>query len=355
MYVPLSVVCSSGNSYGISSLIYGLLVAGVSSTLGSSNFLVTILLYRTSGMGLLVSSCGAPVYIWCIMVVSVLLLLVLPFLSGCLVMILCDVFVNSVFFDPLFGGDVIFYQHLFWFFGHPEVYVLIIPSFGIISLVLASYCSSSLFGSSCMVVCVNCIGVLGSIVWSHHMFTVGLELDSRSYFSAVTLVISLPTGCKMFNWVVTYSGSMNVVSNSVTSLSTLMLSCVFIVCFLIGGSSGVILGNVVCDIGLHDTYYVIGHFHYVLSLGSIISLLCGVFTYYNMVSNGSFSYKSNHVYAVYLVLSGVLLTFSPLHFLGFSSLPRRICDYSDSLNGWNSLASLGSIISICGLAFAIIS
>jgi cytochrome c oxidase subunit 1 len=215
------------------------------------------------------------IYLWSLVLVGYMLVIVLPILAGSLFMILCDLHYNTLFFDPLYGGDPVFYQHVFWFFGHPEVYILIVPAFGIISNVLSEHINVILFGYQSMICAMTCISYLGTLVWSHHMFTVGMEIDSRAYFMSSTMLISLPTGSKLFNWLCTY---LNTYTSLINNLSLIYIK-MFLIMFTLGGSSGLILGNNVIDISLHDTYYVVSHFHVVLSLGTILAIFVGL-TYY---------------------------------------------------------------------------
>ena len=208
-------------------------------------------------------------FLWSLLITGAMLLLTLPILSGALIIILADLHSNTLFFDPIFGGDPIFYQHLFWFFGHPEVYILIIPAFGIISIIISNISLKIIFGNQSMIFAMSCISLLGSIVWGHHMYTIGLETDTRAYFTGITILISLPTGTKIFNWLSTYLGNLLLLYFKISSA---LFNILFLLMFTIGGSTGIILGNAAIDIGLHDTYYVIAHFHFILSLGAIISI-----------------------------------------------------------------------------------
>merc|ERR1712110_862995 len=261
-----------------------------------------------------------------------------------------DLHSNTLFFDPVFGGDPVFYQHLFWFFGHPEVYILIIPAFGVISIVISAVAQKIIFGNQSMIYAMSCISLLGSVVWGHHMYTVGLETDTRAYFTGVTILISLPTGTKIFNWLSTYLG------NPPLSKSTsAFFGLLFLLMFTIGGSTGVILGNAAVDLALHDTYYVVAHFHYVLSLGAVVAIFSGIiFNGEKILGSKSLLPSSSCTLSLYhLVLTffGILLTFSPMHFLGFNVMPRRIPDFPDSFHSWNFLSSIGSGITL--LSFAI--
>merc|ERR1712036_20703 len=214
-----------------------------------------------------------PLFPWAILLTAVMLIFTLPVLTGALLMVLADLHSNTLFFDPVFGGDPVLYQHLFWFFGHPEVYILIIPAFGVISIVISGVAQKIIFGNQSMIFAMSCISLLGSVVWGHHMYTVGLETDTRAYFTGVTILISLPTGTKIFNWLSTYLGNAPLLQ---IRTSSALFGLIFLLMFTIGGSTGVILGNAAVDIGLHDTYYVVAHFHFVLSLGAVIGLLSGV-------------------------------------------------------------------------------
>jgi cytochrome c oxidase subunit 1 len=240
-------------------------------------------------------------------------------------MVLTDRHLNTSFFEPKGGGDPVLYQHLFWFFGHPEVYILILPAFGIVSQIISRESSQTVFGYLGMVYAIISIGILGFIVWAHHMYTVGLEVDTRAYFTAVTMLISLPTGTKIFNWLCTYLG--NPLILEIRSCSALF-GLIFLLKFTIGGSTGVILGNAAVDIALHDTYYVVAHFHFVLSLGAVIAIFSGIIFFQEKIIGSrnffpsSYSYLS--LYHLVCTFFGVLLTFTPMHFLGFNLMPRRI-------------------------------
>jgi cytochrome c oxidase subunit 1 len=267
-----------------------------------------------------------------------MLLLTLPVLSGALLVVLADLHSNTLFFDPVFGGDPVLYQHLFWFFGHPEVYILIIPAFGVISIVISGISQKIIFGNQSMIFAMSCISLLGSLVWGHHMYTVGLETDTRAYFSGVTILISLPTGTKIFNWLSTYLGNPPLLQ---LRTSSSLFALLFLLMFTIGGSTGVILGNAAVDLALHDTYYVVAHFHFVLSLGAVIAIFSGViFKGEKILGNRISSSSRNSLYHLVLTFVGILLTFSPMHFLGFNVMPRRIPDFPDSFHSWNFLSSI---------------
>merc|ERR1712054_321030 len=260
-------------------LIFGLLISGISSCLTSLNFWVTILNLRSYCLTLKT----IPLFPWAFLITALMLLLTLPVLSGTLILILGDLHSNTLFFDPVFGGDPVLYQHLFWFFGHPEVYILIIPAFGIISIIISGISQKIIFGNQSMIFAMSSISVLGSLVWGHHIYTLGLEADTRAYFTAVTMMISLPTGTKVFNWFCTVLGNSLLILVS----SSAIFAIIFLVLFTLGGSTGVVLGNAAVDVALHDTYYVIAHFHFVLSLGAVIALFLGLLFFQETIVGGS--------------------------------------------------------------------
>merc|ERR1711934_1313108 len=343
LYPPLSTSSLSLSPSSTASLIFGLLMSGISSCLTSFNFWVTIQNMRSYSLTLKTM----PLFPWALLITAAMLLLVLPILSGALLMVLADLHSNTLFFDPIFGGDPVLYQHLFWFFGHPEVYVLIIPAFGIISIVISGIAQKIIFGNQSMILAMSCISILGSVVWGHHMYTVGLESDTRAYFTAVTMLISLPTGTKIFNWLSTYLGNPPLLQ---IKTSSGLFALIFLLMFTIGGSTGVILGNAAVDVGLHDTYYVVAHFHFVLSLGAVIGLLSGIiFFQEKILGSNNFLPSSSSYNSIYHLVStffGILLTFTPMHFLGFNVMPRRIPDFPDYFNSWNYLSSIGSGITL---------
>merc|ERR1711967_221735 len=284
----------------------GLLMSGISSCLTSVNFWVTILNLRSYCLTLKTM----PLFPWALLLTAAMLLLTLPVLSGALLMVLADLHSNTLFFDPVFGGDPVLYQHLFWFFGHPEVYILIIPAFGVISIVISGIAQKIIFGNQSMILAMSCISLLGSVVWGHHMYTVGLETDTRSYFTGVTILISLPTGTKIFNWLSTYLGNPSLLQ---LKTSSALFALVFLLMFTIGGSTGVILGNAAVDLALHDTYYVVAHFHFVLSLGAVIAIFSGMIFVVEKIGGSKSLLPSPSstlsLYHLVLTLVGILLTF----------------------------------------------
>ena len=347
LYPPLSTSLMSLSPSSTGYILYGLLMSGISSCLTSINFFTTIINMRSYNMTLNTM----PLLSWAIFITGVMLILTLPILSGGLIMLLADLHYNTVFFDPIFGGDPILYQHLFWFFGHPEVYILIIPGFGIISIIISGIGQKIIFGNQSMILAMSCISILGSLVWGHHMYTVGLESDTRAYFTAVTILISLPTGTKIFNWLSTYLGNPPLLQ---LKTSSAFFGLLFLLMFTIGGSTGIILGNAAVDLGLHDTYYVVAHFHFVLSLGAVIAIFSGIiFNGEKILGSKNLLPSSSSTLSLYhliLTLFGILLTFSPMHFLGFNVFPRRIPDFPDYFHSWNFLSSIGSGITFISFA-----
>merc|ERR1712062_237256 len=347
LYPPLSTSSMSLSPSGSVLVVLALLVSGISSCLTSLNFWVTILNLRSYSMTLKTM----PLFPFSILITAAMLLLVLPVLSGALLMVLGDLHCNTLFFDPMFGGDPVLYQHLFWFFGHPEVYILIIPAFGVISIIISGIAQKVIFGLQSMIFAMSCISLLGSVVWGHHMYTVGLESDTRAYFTGVTILISLPTGTKIFNWLSTYLGNPPLLQ---LKTSSAFFAFLFLLMFTIGGSTGVILGNAAVDLALHDTYYVVAHFHFVLSLGAVIAMFSGIiFNGEKIVGSKSLLPSPSSTLSLYhLVLTfvGILLTFSPMHFLGFNVMPRRIPDFPDSFHSWNFLSSIGSGVTFLSFA-----
>ena len=337
LYPPLA------SNVGISAILIGLLISGFSSVITSINFYISILYMRLIGLELKVKS----VYAWSILITAVLLLMCLPILTAAIVLILIDSIYNTAFYEPTLGGDPVLYQHLFWFFGHPEVYILILPGFGLTTLAISYTMQTVVFGNQSMILAMTCIAVLGSYVWAHHMYTAAMDSETLCYFSLTTVFIAIPTGTKIFNWICSFAGSRTNNVNAVTFLTN-----AFLILFTLGGVTGVILGNAGIDVALHDTYYVVAHFHFVLSLGAVLSGIIGlmlfaprslgtkesVFTVVNLLGN------------IWILLA-FLLVFVPQHFLGFTTFVRRVTDMPLGITHWNFISSIGSFMSIFAILF----
>ena len=346
LYPPLSTSYHTLSPSSLYYIILSLLLSGISSILTSINFYITIINLKSYSLSYKL----LLLYIYTIIITTSLLLFTLPILTATLIILFSDLNINTLFFDSIYGGDPILYQHLFWFFGHPEVYILILPTFGLTSLILST--TSLLYAYQSMIFTITSISFLGSIVWGHHMYTTSLQINTRSYFTSLTILISLPTGTKIFNWLSTYLSTTTFLHlSSPYTLFTIL----FLIMFTIGGSTGIILANSTIDLILHDTYYIPGHFHFVLSLGAIISIFSStLYLYPYLISTNTLftsTTTSLSLYHLLLTFTGILFTFIPMHFLGFNIMPRRILDFPDTFHSWNFLSSIGSGITL--LSFSI--